>query len=186
MIVEIDDLDDPEFGKYFTSFEDSAWRLETLPVYDVGYEREGFERFLAGDSDFARKQPSSWIDKVITPAVDQGRYIGRVHVIERTTDEAGNLALGEYLRFEFKCYYERNRAAGEDIRIAWTEPGTWPRNVWGQGHDFWLFDDHTVVEMHYDENGTFRKAVVYDDAQYAARARRCQRYALRASKPFYP
>ena len=101
--------------------------------------------------------------KVIKPTIAKDNYIGRVHIIERTVDDAGNLALNDYLRFEFERY-KRHKAAGEDIRIAWTEPDTWPRGVGKKGEDFWLFDAHTdharVAKMVYTPEGQFEKAVV--------------------------
>jgi hypothetical protein len=189
VVEEITSLDDERFMKPFTSFTDSAWRLETLDYYDVGYEQEAYAAFLAGDLSLIHDSPSPWIDQVITPAVDEGRYIGRVHVIERVTDADGKLALSDYLRFEFE-WYKRNKAAGDDIRIAWAEPGKWPRNVWKQGCDFWLFDAHTdhakLMEMHYTETGEFRVAVLSDNREHVKRAHRCAKAAQVASKPFYP
>lgn len=188
-VIEIHDLDDPQFQEYFTSYTDTAWRLETLPVYDVQYEREAFEAFLNGDTSLIHDRPSTWIDEVIAPAVKADKDIGRVHVIERHTDEDGKLALGNYLRFEFE-WYKRNRAAGEDIRIAWVEPGDWIRHVRKMGHDFWLFDEDTdhgkLMEMHYDPDGAFIKAVVTHDRRQVKAAKKVKRAALRAAKRFYP
>lgn len=188
-VIEIDDLDDRRFHQYFTSITDSAWRLETLPVYRVKYEEEAFMRFLDGDTTLIHDRPSAWIDEVIAPAVERGCDIGRVHVIERITDEDGKLQLGDYLRFEFE-WYKRNKAAGDDIRIAWCEPGKWPADVWMRGNDFWLLDEHTdrpvLIEMHYTPDGAFRKAVAGDHPEHIERAVRCKKAALAASKPFYP
>lgn len=188
-VIEITSLDDPRFHKYFTSFTDSAWRLETLPVYDVGYEREAFEAFLKGDSSLIHDRPSTWINEVITPAVEADRDIGRVHVVERTTDDDGKLALGDYLRFEFE-WYKRNKAAGEDIRIAWVEPGQWIKYVRKRRHDYWVFDEDTdhaqLMEMHYDDDGSFIKAVVTHDVRQVKAARKGKRAAMRAAKRFYP
>lgn len=189
MAEEFDSLDDERFTKLFTTFTDSAWRLETLDSYSVAYEEEAYLAFLQGDLSLIHDRPSTWIDEVITPAVENGRYIGRVHVVERHTDADGRLALSDYLRFEFE-WYKRNRAAGDDIRIAWVDPGKWPRDVWMKGCDFWLFDIHTddavLVEMHYTETGEFRKGVISNDAEHLKRAHRCAKAATFASKLFYP
>lgn len=186
-MIEIDSLDDPRFGIVFTEFTSTAWRLETLPVYHVPYEQAAFDRFLAGQGDDTSVK--EWIDTVISPAVDTGRDIGRVHVIERTTDDDGRLALPDYLQFELSLY-RFTKAAGEDIRIAWVEPGTWPKDVWGPGNDFWLFDDDTddpaLMEMHYHPDGTFHKAVITDQTGPIKRAIKCKHAARAASKPFYP
>lgn len=189
MLEEIDDLDDDRFTSLFTTFTDSAWRLETLDSYSVAYEEEAYAAFLTGDLSLIHDRPSTWIDEVIAPAVAEGRYIGRVHVIERPIDVENKMALPDYLRFEFE-WYKRNKAAGDDIRIAWTKPGKWPADVWGKGNDFWYFDAHTgharLLEMHYHPNGEFRKAVLTDDPEHVARAHRCAQAAHAASQPFYP
>jgi hypothetical protein len=39
-----------DFGKLFTTYERSAWRLESLPAYAVDEEAEDFARFLAGET----------------------------------------------------------------------------------------------------------------------------------------
>jgi hypothetical protein len=188
-VIEIDSLDDQRFTELFTSFTDSAWRLETLDAYSVAYEEEAYKAFLEGDLSLIHERPSSWIDEVIIPAVETGRDIGRVHVIERLTDEDGKLALGDYLRFEFE-WYKRNRAAGEDIRIAWVKPRKWIKNVRKRGRDFWLFDEDTdhaqVMEMHYEPDGSFTKAVVTRNSGQVKAARKCKRAAMRAAKRFYP
>ena len=38
-----------EFWQLFETFERSAWRWEQQPSYWMGYEREQFDRFLAGE-----------------------------------------------------------------------------------------------------------------------------------------
>lgn len=187
MLETIDDLNDPRFMVPFTSFTDSAWRLETLDVYDVGYERAAFDRFLVGDLTPITDSPSSWIDEVIAPAVANGRYIGRVHVVERTTDDRGDIRLNDYLRFEFE-WYRRHQSAGDDIRLLWTEPGAWPSHIGAKGDDFWLFDAHTdhttVMAMYYTPDGKFDKAVLTDDVHAVRSAHQRARAAQQAATPF--
>lgn len=185
MVTEITDLNDPRLKRYFTSFQDSAWCLETLPAYWHRTDTEAFARFADGDASLVEPMVRPWIEEILAPAVDSGRAVGRVRVIERTTSPEGKLDLGDALRFELEGY-KHLKAAGEEIRIAWAEAGTWPKGVWRRGHDFWFFDDQTVIEMHHDEGGAFRVAVAHDDTSFAARARRCQKAAMAASRPFYP
>jgi hypothetical protein len=72
-----------------------------------------------------------------------GRSIGRVHVVERP--------LSEYLRFEFEWYYRHHVKAGENIRILDVTDSP----VAGlPDHDFWMFDDRSVVKMLYRPEGT--------------------------------
>ncbi|MFJ1545879.1 DUF6879 family protein [Streptomyces sp. NPDC088246] len=42
-------LDGEAFGQLFETFERTAFRLETLAVYDVEEEAEEMARFLAGE-----------------------------------------------------------------------------------------------------------------------------------------
>jgi hypothetical protein len=72
-----------------------------------------------------------------------GRSIGRVHVVRRP--------LSEYLRFEFDWYYTPHIRAGENIRILDLTDEPDPDLP---DHDFWLFDEATVVQMLYRPDGT--------------------------------
>lgn len=187
MATVITDPDDPILKHLFTSYTDSAWQLLTLAHYTNPHEQTAFDRFRKGAPRLRQADP--WTTSVVAPAIAKGKDIGRVHVIERTTDDDDKLALSDYLRFTLHRY-ERAKAAGETIRIAWTEPGSWPRNIGEAGDDFWLFDEDTghgvlVKHQHYAD-GTFRQAVVTEDAEQIERATKTKRAALAASKPFYP
>ena len=50
----IADVTSAEFDALFTSFEHTAYRLETLQAYDVSYEVEPYRAFLAGHPRPAR------------------------------------------------------------------------------------------------------------------------------------
>ena len=96
-----------EFGKLFTTYERSAWRLEMLPAYDVPEEAEDFARFLAGET-----WPEDYADKrveMIAAHAASGRTTGRVHALR--------LPFSDYLRFEIFTGYVFTAKAGEDIRI---------------------------------------------------------------------
>lgn len=189
MFREFHDINDVDMLELFTSFTDSAWALETLPLYQHRHEQEALALFLTGDTVHLAEHMASWTDTVVAPAVEHGRYIGRVRVLEHATDAEGRLLLSDYVRFELACY-TRARQAGEELRIAWHDPGKWIRGVWSQGSDFWLFDAETehgsVLEMQYSDNGVFRKAVHHTSRAWIERARKCQKAALKNSRPFYP
>lgn len=189
MLKEFHDINDTGMLELFTTFTDSAWALETLPAYRHRHEEEALALFLKGDTVHLAEHMASWTDTIVTPAFQKGRYIGRVRVLEHATDPEGRLILSDYVRFELACY-TRARAAGEEIRIAWHDPGKWIRGVWRPGSDFWLFDAETrhgsVLEMQYSDDGVFRKAVLNSSRGALERARKCQRAALKGSRPFYP
>lgn len=187
MATVITDPDDPNLKHLFTSYTDTAWQLLTLAHYTNPHEQADFDRFRKGNPRIRQSDP--WTTSVVTPAINKGKDIGRVHVIERTTDNDDKLVLGDYLRFALHRY-ERAKAAGESIRIAWTEPGSWPRNIGDPGDDFWLLDEDTdhgaFVKRQYYPDGTFRQAVIIDNDIQVQRAAKIKRAALAVSKPFYP
>ncbi|MDL4771640.1 hypothetical protein QP090_05635 [Actinomadura xylanilytica] len=103
-------------------------------------EREEFERFLSGERPPADLS-YPWLDKVAN-GVRAGKSFQRVHVVRRP--------LSDYLRYEFEWGYAFNVKAGEDVRIldltGKPDPGL-------PDHDFWLFDDATIVRMLYRFDG---------------------------------
>lgn len=131
-----------EFGRLFTSFERSAFRLETLPQYLVADEAETFADFQAG-RPLARRTPETddWLRMIAQDAVAGKRWV-RVHVVEHP--------LSAYLRYELACYAD-SVAAGEQVFIA--DQDAYPELAVLDREDFWLFDDRLVVRMRYDLDG---------------------------------
>jgi hypothetical protein len=131
----IESVDSEEFGQFFTSFEHTAYRLETLQRYDVSYELEPFRAFLADEPrphDPSKERRTA----MIRNAAAEGKALQRVHVIaEPPTD---------YLRYELMWSYAPNVRAGEDIRILPIQPGQWPDLP---HRDYWLFDTHDLWIM---------------------------------------
>lgn len=128
-----------EFGSLFETFERTAFRLETLAVYDVEDEREEIARFLAGEDMGPDWDDNPWVRSM----TDQGKSVSRVHVLRSP--------LTDYLRYELAAY-PGNITAGESIGIIdLTE-----QDVRGlPDHDFWFFDDRDVYRMHYTSAGAF-------------------------------
>lgn len=132
-------LSGEEFGRLFETFERTAFRLETLSVYDVEEEREEFERFLAGGEMGPGWDDNPWVRSM----TDKGKEVVRVHVLRSP--------LTDYLRYELAAY-PGNITAGESIGIIDLAEQT----VAGlPDHDFWLFDDRDVYRMHYTPEGEF-------------------------------
>ena len=127
-----------QFGRLFVEFEKSATRIETLSTYSVEEERAQFEHYLSGEPLPADRN-REWADN-IRACVADGRYMGRVHVIDHV--------LTPYLQFEIDWYYAVNGAAGEDIRFIHREDV--PDVTYT---DTWLFDDSLVVDLSYDKAG---------------------------------
>jgi hypothetical protein len=160
-----DDLADPDWLGLFENVQQSWFRLETLQVYSVGYERDEYERFLTtGRLD---RPVNDW-QRMIARHTDVGRSLQRVHVvIEPLTD---------YLRYELAAY-QLNGQAGEDIHLIPVRSGSWPTGL-PKGRDYWLLDDQEVWDMHYDTGGQFLKATRLESSQDLNQCRQWRDIAL--------
>ena len=72
----------------------------------------------------------------------------RVHLVQEPPSD--------YVRFERECQ-QASLNAGEDIRVIAFRDSAEAPPLGDPGHrgDFWLFDDETVVELDYDQEGRF-------------------------------
>ncbi|MEU9146212.1 DUF6879 family protein [Streptomyces sp. NPDC048349] len=126
-------LSGEEFGRLFETFQQTAFRLETLSVYDVEEEREEFERFLAGEDMGPDWDDNAWVRSM----TDKGKQVSRVHVLSSPLETIGIIDLSEL-----------------------TVTGL-------PDHDFWLFDDQSVYQMHYTPEGAFIGAELLPDDRLA-------------------
>lgn len=156
-----------EFGELFETFERSAFRLETLSVYDIEDEKEEFAAFLAG-----KPMPAEWSDNPwVRSMTDLGKTVSRVHVLTSP--------LSDYLRYELAAYLG-NITAGESIGII----DLAQQDVSGlPDHDFWLFDDSRVYRMHYTPEGQFIGADLLP-AEHLPEYRRYRQIAQANAVPF--
>jgi hypothetical protein len=151
----ITDLETPEFAALFTGFKHTAYRLETLQHYGVGYEDESFRAFAAGKPLAADSARDGWTAN-IRSAVAEGKTFQRVHLV--------NEPLSEYLRYEMKWWYGPNAEAGDDVRILPAHRGpTDDLAALGALSDYWLFDSSDLWIMNYDTDGKFRHAEQVSD-----------------------
>ncbi|MFC4530091.1 DUF6879 family protein [Sphaerisporangium dianthi] len=167
-------LDDAEFNRLFTEFRFTAYRLESLQVYDVSYEKAAFELFLSGQRRGEYPGIAQWIDETITPARDSGKLVHRVHVVEEP--------LSDYVRFECAWAYAHTVSAGEDVRFIPVPSGEWPEGL--PRYDYWLFDSCLLVAMHYRDNGEFEAAEILDDPEKIVQANFWRDMAVRRSISF--
>lgn len=79
---------------FFDSYQQEAFRLETLSSYGVTSEQKEYENFLATGKLYI-PDDDPWLVRV-RHFSQTGRWIGRVHVISRP--------LTDYLRYEFAVY----------------------------------------------------------------------------------
>jgi hypothetical protein len=142
-----------EFDRLLAEFSHSAFRLETQPAYELGYERAEFDRFLAGsptpppDVDWWRP----WLDQ-ITSLVGKGKTIGRVRILAEPPTS--------YQRWELWAA-PWHAEAGEDIR--YLSRSRAERLGLPIDHDWWLLDNERLIVMRYTSGGTITNTELVTD-----------------------
>ncbi|MGH8910245.1 MAG: DUF6879 family protein [Egibacteraceae bacterium] len=126
-----------EFIRLFSTFERSAFRLETRQQYLVDEEAELVRAFSEGRPPPPSAAMDQWL-ALIAANTAAGKRMYRVRIIETP--------LTGYVRWELSSYAD-NAAAGEEIFIA--DRAVLP----DLREDFWLFDDRDVVTLRYDDDG---------------------------------
>lgn len=164
-----------EYWDELASFRSSAWRFEQQPAYYVGYEREQFDKFLAGHPDPPDENDDlrDWFNQT-RQHVGAGRTVGRVRIVDEP--------ITDYQRWMH--WMDRwNREAGETIqylsRRAATEAGILPA---AGNTDWWLLDDHRLVLMHFDDEYRRIKAELLVDEPEVVQARRWRELAIAAAR----
>jgi hypothetical protein len=135
-------------GPYLAEFRVSAFRLECRQHYDNPAEREWFARYLeTGEVPTFTPDNDAWC-KLVAEAQAAGKVVQRVHLVQEPPSD--------YVRFELECQ-RASLDAGEDIRVIAFRDNAEAHPLGDHGHrgDFWLFDDETVVELDYDQEGRF-------------------------------
>jgi hypothetical protein len=137
----------PEFGQLFRTFEHTAFRLETRDLYRSANEATALHQFTAGepvDMDWFH----NWLS-MIREATAAGRRFSRVRVV--------STPLTDYSRFGIFCSEHTNQA-GEDIRYLRRDGASGLPD-----YDYWLFDSHKLVRMHFDSDENFLGGELIED-----------------------
>lgn len=163
-------LDGEQFNDQLTNYERSAWRFETQPMYAMPNEQPTLASFLAGEPR-PQGYNRDWHD-LVTGLLASGRTIGRVRTIRQP--------LTDYQRYQLAWGIPGNVEAGEDIRIL---------DITGDSldlpaHDFWLFDESTVVILNFYPEGSLHSVEQLEspDLGYYLKARDT---ALAHAVPFH-
>lgn len=130
----------------FSTFTQTAFRLELLPHYNVPHEKDAIALYEAGKPR-PENLNQSWI-QILDDAHARGARIERVrHYTELTP----------YLRFEYDWGYKIHQQHHEIIRIITPQSLTTAADQHGivLPPDFWLFDDTNLYRMNYDASGRF-------------------------------
>lgn len=130
-----------DLNALFDSFTVSAFRLETLPAYDIGGdEAERLAAYLTCRPRPERSvRTSPWLARIARTTAE-GKTWQRVRIVDNP--------LTEYQRYQLESYRE-SQAVGEEIRIVERSDVEVPNQ------DFWLLDGELVVVLQYDDEGRF-------------------------------
>jgi hypothetical protein len=163
-------LEGEAWSRYFRDFASSAFRLELHQIYTMPGEADELSRFRAGETPPADYH-YGWLDRM-AEARRAGKTVRRVRVVRRP--------LTDYIRYEFAWGFVYNVEAGEDIRVLDLTDQPGPELP---DHDFWLFDDTTVVKLLYRPDGTQIGRELLQDPDLDAYLAWCDA-AWRAAIPF--
>jgi hypothetical protein len=156
-------MNEQDLGRLFESFVSSAFRLECLEEYAVteDEERAAFRYFKDGwPLPPFWENERAWLETV-RQAKRRGATMQRVRMVYGP--------LSDYQRFEFAWSYPYNEGAGEQIFVM--EHGPTALEPLRNLHDFWLFDDATVVRLIYDDDGKFVGLESVENAELYCRIR---------------
>jgi hypothetical protein len=142
-----------EFDQLLANFSHSAFRLETRPAYELGYERAEFDRFLAGSPtpppEVSWWRP--WLDQIAALS-GAGKTISRVRILTEPPTS--------YQQWELWAA-RWHAEAGEDIRYL---PRTQAEELGVPlDHDWWLLDNERLIVMRYASGGTITDTELVTD-----------------------
>ncbi|WP_024802885.1 DUF6879 family protein [Nocardia sp. BMG51109] len=141
-------------GLFRTGEWERAFHLETQDEYLVADEHEPFRKFLAGEPD-DYEWCRSW-DDLIRDVTARGKQVHRVRLV--------SIPHVDYTRFGLTIA-PLNIEAGEQIK--WLpRPLIDPSRL--TSDDYWLFDDHLVVFVTFEDDGDFGGFAVTEDPVIAA------------------
>lgn len=133
-------IDGEMFWSLFEGFRDTAWRWEAQPVFTIADEQPDLQRFLRGEPE-PLGHNEDWHHQIKEWA-QAGKRISRVRLLaEPVTD---------YQRYQLAWGIPGNVAAGEEVRILTKDHAV---GLDLPDQDFWIFDNHRVVFLNFDQAG---------------------------------
>jgi hypothetical protein len=142
-------IDNTTFDTYFTTFEHTAWRLETRRGYASDRAREKYRRYVQ-TQQMADDADRPWCVNVRAQTA-RGKRIERVRIVDDPpTVEQNYLLAGAAI----------NNQAGEDIRNLWRAQAY---QLGLPAVDFWLFDARHALVLHFTEGDDYLGAELVQD-----------------------
>ncbi|WP_217208732.1 DUF6879 family protein [Streptomyces sp. AC550_RSS872] len=134
--AKIIDLDD--FGRLFTQFEHTAWRLETRRRYASDEVTETYAQFTRGERVNWEGASGEWC-AARRAQTALGKRFERVRIVD-DPPTTGQLYLLDNAR--------RNSAVGEKITNLWRADA---ERLNLPAEDFWIFDSRLVALLNFDD-----------------------------------
>lgn len=163
-------------AELFQTTRRSIVRLEQQSHYADELRDRHLPRWQAGDPIDPLSEPAlvHWLLLMIE-LEDRGVEVTRVRVLDDppTADQEWLRWLGHW-----------NTAAGEEMRyLSRTQASDCGLLPAAGSDDWWLFDDTTLLSLHFDASGAFRSARATQDPRAVQPALRCWTTALANSTP---
>src|SRR5205823_1912615 len=136
-VPRIIDLD--AFGRLFTSFEHTAWRLEMRGRYASDEDTETYAQFTRGEPVVWDGVNPEWCAQRREHS-GLGKRFERVRIVDNPPT-TGQLYLLDNAK--------RNSAVGEDIRNLWRADA---ERLQLPAEDFWIFDSRLVALLNFDDD----------------------------------
>lgn len=160
------------FNALFADFKQTAFRLEGRDHYYAANEQDRLRGFLAGEPyDVASRLADPWW-RMIREATSHGKRVARVRVVTEPH--------GDYSRYAL-AGARVNIDGGEDIRYMARHEAL---ELGLPEHDFWLFDAHLLAWMHFDDQGAFLGAELFEQPGTVEQHLRWQETAWQHAIPY--
>jgi hypothetical protein len=140
------------FGRLFTDFEHTAFRLEVRSRYDDDEERKHFERYLRGEEP-EDEWFLDWVDYLLG-ITGEGKRIERVRVVDEPPTD--------YQLWMQDIARRLSRRAGEDIRYLTRSRAA---ELGLPAEDYWLFDSQVAAVLHFEGDRLLGAELVHDPSE---------------------
>lgn len=150
------------FLEALSSYKQEAFRLETFSSYDIADERESFDLFQTKREVLIDDETANYLREHERKVKE-----GKRHIRARVIPEP----LSDYFIYEVITGYLPQSQIG--IELCFMKEREYYDKIESQyGHlkDFWLFDQKTLVQMDYDDDGKFISPKFIDDPLVLSKA----------------
>ena len=150
-------LSESDLDPFFDHAVSSWFRFEAHRTYTTSFEQPRLRAYLTGEPYDASSEPTQWLD-YIQQRVADGVAFSKVRVLDGP--------LTAYERWECEWSYPATERVGQRTFIL--DLAETPAPPFLTEYDWWMFDEATVLKMHYGADGTFVGAESLDDAAVIA------------------